>query len=138
MNKLGLTMVELTLVLGLVLLLGTVSSGWYSRFLTQNAVADTTDYVVETLRKAQAYATSGKQNRSWGVSYSGQVITLYAVGTTAFNEVHTINPNITITGLTSIEFVGLSGVPSAPASITVSGNNTVKTITVNAQGVISR
>lgn len=131
-------MIELTLVIGLIMMLSAVSVGWYSRFLTQNAVSDTTDYLVETLRKAQIYTTSGKQDRNWGVSYSAPTITMYAVGTSDYNETYTVNSNISISGLSSIEFSGPSGTPSTTASIVVSGNNTTKTITVNSVGSISR
>ncbi len=138
MQKPGLTMIELTLVLGLVVMLSAISVGWYSRFLTQNAVSDTTDYLVETLRKAQVYTTSGRYDSGWGVSYVAPTITLYAVGTSAYNETYTVNSNISISGLTSIEFSSPAGIPSATASIVVSGNNTSKTITVNSAGSISR
>jgi hypothetical protein len=82
---------------------------------------------------------TGKQNNTWGVRYttSPKKITLYLTGNSAFDESFTVSDNITVTGF-DISFARITGIPSTFGTITISGNNSNKTITVNEQGVVSR
>ena len=138
----GFTLIELLVVVGIMTTLAFMSVSFYSRFFLQNAVANTVDQVVGTLRKAQTYSMMGKNDDKWGVNYSASKITLFkgsALGVNpAFNESFTVNSNVTITGLTETTFARGTGIPSGILSITVSStNNNSKTITVNSQGVTS-
>lgn len=142
----GFTLIELILVVVVIAIVAVMSTPIYSRFLLQNAVANTTDQMVGSLRKAQIYAVTGKQGSAWSVNYSSNTITLYK-GTTfsghdsSFDETFSVNPNVSIAGMTDINFARVTGLPapSTGATITVSssGNNQA-TITVNTQGVTSR
>ena len=113
----GVTMIELILVVGLVTLVVGISGGFYSRFLTQNAVANTTDQLVESLRKAQTYAMAGKENSNWVVAYQGGAIVFYrgnsyATRVSAFDEVTSVNSSLTVSGLTDINFARVTGLPT--------------------------
>jgi prepilin-type N-terminal cleavage/methylation domain-containing protein len=139
----GFTFIELLLVVALLSIITGVSTIFYSRFLTQNAVDNTVDQVLGSFRKAQMYSLSGRKDSNWGVSYTSNTITLYsgnsyATRNSALDENYTINNNITITGLTDINFSRPNGIPSTTASITVNGGNNSKTITINELGVGSR
>ena len=85
----------------------------------------------------------GRQNGSWGVTINSGAIILYQ-GTSfvsrnsAFDERFTLNPNISITGLSEINFTKVTGLPNDTPTITVSGNGTTKSITINSQGVVSK
>ncbi len=136
--KSGLTLIELVFVAAIISVATLFTSGWYSRFLTQNAVDNTATQLVETMRKAQIYAMSGKLNSNWGVSYASNVITLYSVNTPAVAETFSVNSNVNITGFNNLEFYKTTGTPSATPSITIAGNNKTETILVNSQGVINR
>lgn len=141
--KKGLTVIELLLVISLIMVISLVSAGFYSRFLTQNAVQNTTAQIVGQMRKAQIYAMMGKRNSNWGINYSGQVLTLYtgnsfATRTPGFDENFTINSNINVSNLTDVNFTKVTGVPSSTSTIGVAGNNTAKSISVNTLGVVSR
>lgn len=144
MNSKGLTIIELLIVIFIISTLGVMSVSFYSRFLTQNAVDNTTSQLVQSLRKAQTYSMTGKQNGTWGVRYttSPKKITLYLSGNSAFDESFTVNSNITISGFTDISFIKTTGAPNPPIpallNITIAGNNSSKTITINSQGVVSR
>ncbi len=138
------TLIELLLVISIVLIIGTFSVIFFSRFLTQNAVANTQDQLIGQLRKAQIYAMTGKQNSAWSINYNSNTITLY-IGTTfpghntAFDEKFTVNSNISVTGITDVNFARMTGLPTPTTSaIAITNGTNIKTININTQGVISR
>ena len=65
MNR-GLTIIELLLVIAIISTLGILSASFYAKFLTQNAVENTQNQLVNSFRKAQTYSMMGKQNGVWG------------------------------------------------------------------------
>ena len=139
----GFTLIELLLVISIISIIGTFSVVFFSRFLTQNAVANTQDRLLGQLRKAQIYAMMGRQNDSWGVDFRSNTITLfkgpsYLDRTIAFDEKFSENANISISGFSEIVFTKTTGLPSTFATYTITGNDSSKQITVNSQGVASR
>ncbi len=139
----GFTLIELLIVISIVLLIGTFSTIFFSRFLTQNAVVDTQDRLLGQLRKAQMYAMTGKQNGSWGVRYGSHTITLfqgnsYATRNLALDESFSENTNVTISGFTEVVFAKVTGLPSAVGTYTISGGDTSKSVVLNSQGVASK
>ena len=138
----GFTLIELLLVISIVLIIGTFSVIFFSRFLTQNAVSNTQDRLIGQLRKAQVYAMMGRQNDSWGVNFGSNKIILfkgpsYAGRTAAFDETFNENANIS-TDFTEIVFTKTTGLPSTFATYTIIGNDSSKQVIVNSQGVASR
>lgn len=139
----GFTLIELLLVIAITLLLGTFSVVFFSRFLTQNAVSNTQDRLVGQLRKAQLYAMVGRQNGSWGVRFGSNQITLfqgnsYATRVGAFDETFSENDTISIFGFSEVVFSKTTGLPSTTGTYTITGSDTTKQVSVNAQGVVSR
>ena len=126
--------------------IGLTGASFYSRFFTQNAASNTADTIVQLSRKAQFYAMTGnKSNASgWGINYVGNVITLYqgpafSLRNQIWDENYTVENAVTVSGLTEINFARLTGLPTTTATIEVSGNQgSTQTLTVNAQGTISR
>ena len=137
-KTLGLTLIELLLVISIIMILGTFSSVFYSNLLSRNAVSNTAEQLVGQLRKAQIYTMEGKGNDSWGVRIEPSQIVLFAGSTSAFDEVFSVNQNISVTGFTQVLFTKPSGMPDSTPTITVSGNNNTETITVNSEGMISK
>lgn len=147
--KNGFTLIELILVVVIVSLIAAISSPFYSRFLLQNSVENTTSQLLGTLRKAQTYAMAGKQTSAWSVNYSSNTITLY-IGTTfaghdnTYDETFSVNPNVTLscplcTNGTDISFARINGSPTpTAATITISSGNNSEIITLNSQGVVTR
>ena len=141
----GITIIELLLVVAIISIIGLMSASFYSRFLTQNAVANTTDQLVSSFRKAQIYSMMGKQNSSWSVNYGGtpNTITFY-LGTpfaghnTAFDEKFSISSNISVTGITDVNFAKRTGLPNTTGTTNIIGNGQTKQITINSQGVASK
>lgn len=143
----GITIIELLLVVSLISTIGLLSASFYSRFLTQNAVDNTENQLVSSFRKAQIYSMMGKQNGTWGVKYTAATnkITLYLTGNAAFDENYSVNNNITVGGFTDITFDRITGLPkssgvpiTSSVTITITGGNNSKTITINSQGVVSK
>lgn len=144
-NSQGVTLIELLLVIAVISALGILSASFYSRFLTQNAVSNTSDQIVSSLRKAQLYSMSSKESAGvWGVKFtsSPRQITLFLQGNPNFDEDFSVNSAVSITGspfdTTGITFAHLSGIPSASPNIVISGQNNLETVVVNSQGVISK
>jgi prepilin-type N-terminal cleavage/methylation domain-containing protein len=139
----GFTLIELLLVISIVLIIGTFSVVFFSRFLTQNAVANSQDQLITELRKAQIYAMMGRQNGNWGVRFGSNKITLfqgnsYDTRNNAFDETFSQNPNISISGFSEIVFSKATGLPSTVGTYTITGSDSSKQITVNSQGIVSR
>ncbi len=147
----GFTLIELLLTVSIISVIGILSTGFYSRFLLQNAVANTSDQLIADLRKAQMYSMTGKYNltnTTWGVRYGSNTITLflgssYATRNSAFDETFTVSPSVTISGFTELVFAKTTGLPtggnpSNTPTIVISGGSSSKTITVNSQGIASR
>ncbi|MBI2337950.1 prepilin-type N-terminal cleavage/methylation domain-containing protein [Candidatus Daviesbacteria bacterium] len=140
----GFTLIELILVVAIISFIALLSSPFYSRFLLQNAVDNTKDQLVGSLRKAQTYSMMGKRGSAWSVNFSTNTITLYkgtsfASRDASFDEKFSVNPNVSVAGITDISFARATGLPApAGATINISSANNNKSVTVNSQGVVSR
>jgi len=133
----GITIIELLLVVAIILTLGLMSASFYSRFLTQNAVGNTQNQLVNSFRKAQTYSMMGKQNGVWGVRYASNQITLYLTGDSSFDESFDVNNTVTVTTF-DIAFAKITGLPSSTGDIAITGGNNTKIVTINSQGVASK
>lgn len=142
----GVTFIELLLVVAIVLTLSVLSAPFYSRFLTQNAVDNTSDQLIGSFRKAQLYAISSKKFSSWGVNYSSYKITLYKGSSyltrdASFDENFSVNTNISVSfsaPSTDVNFARVTGLPNISPTITVTDNNKSDVFSINSQGVVSR
>lgn len=143
-NK-GFTFIEIIVVLAIVSTISLLGSSFYSRFLTQNSVTNTTDHIISQLRKSQGFSIMGKQSAgNWGVKYTttpAKQVTLYLQGNPGFDENYSINENITISPIFDVLFTHYTGVPTGatfPLTITITGNNSSESLTINSQGVVSK
>jgi hypothetical protein len=141
------TLIELILTTAIVLVMGTFSSVFYSRFFQSSSVDLTVDRVVGTFRKAQIYSMEGRLNDTWAVNYatSSAKLTLFkgkppfATRDSHYDEVFLLGSNMVVTGWASdIYFNRMTGTPSATRTITVTGGKNVSIATISAQGVVSR
>jgi prepilin-type N-terminal cleavage/methylation domain-containing protein len=139
----GFTLIELILVVAMILILTTMSTSFYSRFINQNSVINASDQLVMQLRKAQMYAMMGKQNSNWGVGYSSNTMTLYKGSTftghtTEFDENFTVPTSVTITGLSDVNFTKTTGA-TGTQSITISDQNgNSSAVNVNSLGTVNK
>lgn len=144
-SRFGFTLIELMLSITLMFIVFGITTGFYSRFFTQNAVQITQNQLVASLRKAQMYAMMGKRNSNWGVNINttARQITLfaganYASRTPAFDEIYIYNNNLTVSGFTDVVYAHATGIPSSFPTVTITGANQTKIVTVNTQGIVSK
>jgi len=144
--KRGFTLIELLMVVAIVTTMSVLSAVVYSRFLNQNASDNTVDQIVQTLRKAQMYAMTSRKNGNsgWGVNYTSPTITMYQGSSfgspthnLALDETFGVNPSVEVTPF-EVNFARASGLPDNTPTISVTTLNQTKTITINAEGVVSR
>ncbi|HEB13901.1 MAG TPA: prepilin-type N-terminal cleavage/methylation domain-containing protein, partial [candidate division WWE3 bacterium] len=62
----GFTLIELILVMGIVVIIGVVASRDLTQQIAQGYFTNTVERLVRTLRTAQNYSFSGKEDSSWG------------------------------------------------------------------------
>lgn len=140
-------MLELLLTVAIFTILMLSSAVFYSRFINQNAATTTVDQLTGELRKAQLYAMIGRNftgsNGGWGVNITSNKMTLYqgtsfASRNSALDESFDINSTITVSGAQDINFAHFTGLPNTSTEISLTGNNTTKTVSINSQGVVSQ
>lgn len=142
----GLTLIELILVVAIMTTVGILTAPVYSRFLTQNAVEETSVIVSQNLRKAQWYALMSRKSSvsGWGVYYQdnpAQEMVLYQGNNysgrnPALDEKTKLPGKIGMTNF-DVNFSRVTGVPGALPTITVSGQGNTRNISVNSLGVVS-
>jgi prepilin-type N-terminal cleavage/methylation domain-containing protein len=139
--KNGFTIIELLVVIAILLILGGLSSPFYSNFLVSNYLETKTNEVITALRTAQINAVSGKGGTRWGVNISASAITVYkgnsyATRAAAFDQIYTIPATITITNV-DVAFTMTTGNPTNTPTITISNNvGKSHTVTVNSVGTV--
>lgn len=138
----GFTLIEVIMVIVIIGLVTASSAAFYAKFYGQSSLTQTTDALIEQLRKAQLYAMTGRLGGNWGIHNGLNQIILfqgnsYGQRDASFDEIMSIYQPTIISGFTDIVFYK-TGTPSATGTITVSAASTVKTITVGSMGVINR
>lgn len=135
----GITLVELLLVIAIILLLGAISSPFLTRFIVQNQYLTTSDKVISTIRKSQAYAMNNKGSSVWGVCISGTAIRLYqgSCNAPSFSEDFDIPAAVSISGLSDTTFSPGRGEPNQTLTITISASVGTTTLSLNRGGGMS-
>ena len=140
----GFTVVELLIVVAMFSLIAGFAPAFYSRFLSQDAVAETADRLAGSLRNAQGYSLAGKGNLPWGVALNGGALVLFqgnsfATRNAALDRRVAVPSSVSVSGFSETVFARVSGVPTAPLTVllTASGGAS-RTVTMNVLGVVSR
>lgn len=143
MNQRGFSLIELLLSVVIISLLAGMSMPLYQSLQTRNDLDNTTQSIADALRRAQSYARSGKSDSIWSVKVEPDTVWLYKgldflTRTQGFDEPVYLSDSFTIAGLSTISFSKLTGAPSTTGTITLTATaNEVRTITVNAEGMVS-
>jgi len=114
-------------------------SAYNSNWFLSNNLGSSKNIVVSSLRKAQNYSLSKKNNLTWGVCLTGSTVRLFG-GTCAsptIKDDYVLPANVSITGLSTVTFSSLRGEPSAPQAISISSNNKTFLININSVGGLS-
>lgn len=118
------TVIELILVISIIGVLMAATTPFMSSFMLRNSWHVATDRVVSEVYKAQNYAMSGKTisgSNVWGVCLNGDTFRMFngSCSTPNFFEDYSFPRGITITGITSVTFDNLRGLPSVVSTISI-------------------
>lgn len=133
--KKGFTLIELLIVIAIISIVAVSTTPFLSRFVLQTNYDSTVNKLASSLRKAQTYAMEGKNNTTWGVCLTGNMIRLYG-GTCASpttSENFAVPSSITISNLTDVTF-NRRGEPNTTLAVDVTSSIESQTVTLNAVG----
>ena len=141
--QVGVSIVELILVIAIVVILSAIAYPFGVSFLARNHLKNKTNEIVSSLRIAQINSISGKEDSQWGIYIDSDNIIMYMGSSyvppgTDQDQSYEIPGAISISpNPTELVFDKLNGDPSSTATITVTnslGNS--NTITVNEVGIV--
>lgn len=138
----GFTLVELIVVVGLVVILISVSLFSYNSFFTTDVLRSAKFEVMENLRLAETEAREGKNNSAFGIYFEPSRYTLYqgnsySARSAGQDIVFDLSNGIRISNLSEINFAEKTGLPSAAGSLILTGRgNKTETIFINQSGLI--
>lgn len=137
----GFTLLELLLVIATITILVGFSVPVSARSQVKNDLDIATSTIVQSLRRAEILSKAVDGDIGWGVNIGSGNITLfkgntYATRDTNFDETTTLQPTITPSGLSEIDFAKFTGLPGSTGTITLTTSSDTKNITINAKGAI--
>lgn len=132
----GVTLLELLLVVGILAILATVLTPFFSNFVTRNNLDLAAEVVVGSIRKTQNYSMNAKNNSVWGICTNAGKIRIYtgSCASPTQREDTTIPAGITISGLSGTTFSKFRGEPSSGVTITIRSGIKEKSIVINNAG----
>jgi len=139
----GFTLIESVIVIAIIGMLALVSMNNIIEFQRSATVSSAAQELASTLRVARQNSMSGlvktgETDTYYGVSLSGNTYELLRYPSADMLEQHTIDPQVAVpTGSFVMTFARITGLPSGNAPITLTHGTNVRTITVNANGLIS-
>lgn len=139
----GFTLIEIILSLATITAIAGISLPIYQSFQVRNDLDIAAVTIVQSIRRAHVLAHASDGDTSWGVHAQNGSMTLfkgasYATRDTSFDELFDMPTSITASGATEILFAKFSGLPQTTGTLTLTSNtNETRTITINAQGMVS-
>lgn len=139
----GFTLVELLVVLGITALIGTISLPALVPFLNRGSFTNTVQIITRTLRTAQNFSISGRNDSAWGVHYEPGKLVLFkgvdfVTRDPAFDLITSLSQAVTITGWEDVSFNRLRGLPSQTFSVRVEVAERKAKIKVKSEGSIQQ
>ncbi|OGZ05192.1 MAG: hypothetical protein A2845_02630 [Candidatus Lloydbacteria bacterium RIFCSPHIGHO2_01_FULL_49_22] len=138
----GITLVELIVVVGIIMLLTAVSITVYGSFKAHENLEIATMGVVGALRHAQANAESGKADSPWGVALLTSSVVVFKGGVYALRDISAdqkldLPSGVFAGGLSEIVFEKVTGNTGGAGSVTLTNSFGVRNIIINAKGTIT-
>lgn len=137
----GFTLIEVLLSVALIGLIAGIGAVVFQQLQNRNDLDVAVAAIASSDRRAQALSRAADGDTTWGVRVNAGAITLFQGASfvsrnTALDEVTTMSSAISPSGFQEVVFSKLTGLPQATGTLTLSGPNDSRTITLNAQGTI--
>ena len=138
----GFTLLEILLVIGIISILLVLVVPISLDFYKNQEIETQTQFLIQTLRKAQLEAMSGELDSSFGVSISSQNYTLfkgnsYTSRDIRYDETFDLPEIIQPSGISEVVFSKSEGKPSVTGNLILSNNSNTKIININLMGRIN-
>jgi len=152
-NKLhqnGFTLLELMLVIGILVIISTISQDFYGSFVSSTQLEDNAKTIIYDLRNTRDQAMNGQDDRLWGIHFVNGASDYYEIFSTP-TDYNDATKTISVTsylrnGITftnpaegnnlDIIFNKISG-QSASSSVVIKAGPNERTIFVKEQGLIN-
>lgn len=137
----GFTLIELLLSVALIGLISGTGAVVFQQLQNRNSLDTMATSFATSSRRAQALSRAAEGDTTWGVRASAGAITVfqgasYASRNATFDEVSITAASISPSGMQEVTFSKLTGLPQATGTLTLTGPNDSRTITINAQGTV--
>lgn len=142
-NK-GFTLIELLLSISLIAVVTGIGAPIFARSQTKNDLDTAVETWVESIRRAEILSQANDGDSTWGVHLETGSITIFkgssfAARDTNYDEVFSLSPAISSTGVTDLVMSKMTGYPNTTGTTTMTSNTNVvdtATITVNSSGMV--
>jgi prepilin-type N-terminal cleavage/methylation domain-containing protein len=137
----GFTLLEVLLSVALIGIISSIGAVVYQQLQGRNDLDVAAAAVATNFRRAQTLSRAVDGDTTWGVRADTGAVTLfrgasYATRVAAFDEVTSISPTLTPSGFQEVVFAKFTGAPATTGTLTLTGSNGIRTITLNAQGTV--
>lgn len=139
----GFTLIEMVLSVAMLAVIAGIGVPVYQALQVRNDLDITATSLTQDYRRAQVLSQASQGDSEWGVQVNSAGVTLfkgvsYAARDVSYDEVSPIPASITSTGLLSVVFSRLTGLPQTTGTTTLTSNaNEVRTIHINTEGTVS-
>ena len=143
MKNAGFTLIEVLLSITAIAIIAGISIPVYQSFQNRNDLDIAATTFAQTIRRAQILAQAADGDMSWGARAQSGSITLfkggsYATRDASFDETFDMPTSIILSGIQEFVFTKFTGLPQTTGALTLtSANNETRTITINANGMVS-
>jgi prepilin-type N-terminal cleavage/methylation domain-containing protein len=139
----GFTLLEILLVVVIISAIAGFSTPVYQSFQVKNDLDIAAQTIASCFRRAQTLAEASDGDSQWGVEILAGSITVfqgtaYSGHNNAFDEITSMPPTITPSGLSEVEFDRLTGQALSTGTVTLTtSTGLTKTITLSSKGTVT-